>query len=233
MRKILVLALLVLLPACGGDDSESSDATTIPPTTRPTVEADKARAGRIVLTAADLPGYTEDTSPEEDSDEVDRAFAACVQNDPVLTAEEDTNPRTVDGADFDKTDEISVSSSATIAETEEQARAALEQLRQQTVLDCLGTAFRRELATSLDPGVTLRNVSVNNLPVAAAGDEAVGLRILATISAAGQTARVTSDVTAIRRDRAVAFLVTNGVGTPFSESERESLAAKLADRMGP
>ncbi len=104
MRKILVLiTTLVLLVGCGGDDdSESAESTTIPPTTRPTAEQDKQRAGRIVLTAADLPGYTEDTSPDEDDDEVDRAFAACVQNDPVLTAEEPENRRTVDGKDFDK-----------------------------------------------------------------------------------------------------------------------------------
>jgi hypothetical protein len=235
MRKILVLlTTLVLLVGCGGDDdSESSDSTTIPPTTRPTAELDKQRAGRIVLTAADLPGYTEDTSPDEDDDEVDRAFAACVQNDPVLTAEEPENPRTVDGKDFDKGDELSVGSSATIAETQEQAQAAIAQLRNQTVLDCLQSAFRRELAASLDPGVTLRNVAVSALPVATAGDEAVGVRVAATLSAAGETVQVTSDVTAIRRERAVAFLVTNGVGNRFSNAEREALALKMADRMAP
>ena len=69
--------------------------------------------------------------------------------------------------------------------------------------------------------------------MAPVGDEAVGLRFLITISAEGETARVTLDVTIIRRERAVAFLSTNGVGTAFPESERASLAAKMADRMAP
>ena len=233
MRKILVLALLVLVPACGGGDSEeSSDATTAPTTGRATAEVDKARAGRIVLTGADLPGYTEDASADEDSPEVDKAFATCVDNDPILTAEPDTNPRTVDGSDFDKTDEMSVSSSATIGETEDQARKAIAQLRGQGVLDCMGRSFREELSESLGAQALLREVSVEKLPVAAAGDESVGLRLLATIGVANQSVRVSSDVTAIRRERAVAFLVTTGVNEPFPEVERTALANKMASRMG-
>jgi hypothetical protein len=232
MRKILVLALLVLVPACGGDDSDSSDPTTAPTTARATAEVDKARAGRIVLTAADLPGYTEDVSAEEDP-EVDEAFAACVENDPVLTAQPGTNPRTVDGSDFDKSDEQSVSSTATIAETEDQARAAMARLRGQGVLDCLRTTFRDELRETLGSEATLRSVEVDELPVSDAGDESVGLRLVATVGVQGQTVRITSDVTAIRRERAVAFLVTNGVNSPFPQAERTGLATKMAGRMGP
>ena len=232
MRKILVLALLVLVPACGGDDSDSADTTAPPTTARATAELDKARAGRIVLTGADLPGYTEDVSAEEDP-AVDEAFAACVENDPVLTADPATNPRTVDGSDFDKSDEQSVSSSAVIAETEDQARAAMGRLREQGVLDCLGTNFREELGETLGSEATLRSVDVDELPVAAAGDESVGLRLVATIGVEGETVRVTADVTAIRRERAVAFLVTNGVNSPFPQAERTDLATKMAGRMGP
>ena len=233
MRKILVLVLAVLIAGCGGDDSESSDATTIPPTTRPTPEADKARAGRIVLTAADLPGYTEDTEPEEDDDEVDRAFAACMQNDPVLTAEEGTNPRTVDGGDFERNEELTVGSEATIAETEDQAREALNKVRSPAVLDCFTRTIRTELPKTLDPGVSLRNVAVTSPTVTPVGDESVGLRIALTLSAQGETARLVLDVTIIRRERAVAFLSTTGVNTAFPEAERASLATKMADRMGP
>lgn len=235
MRKVLAaVAAAVLLVGCGGDDdSEPAGGDNAPATTVPTAEQDKQRAARIVLTAPDLPGYTEDTESEEDDDEVDRAFAGCVQNDPVLIAEEPADPRTVEGKDFEKADDQSVSSKATIAQTEAQAQAAVAQLRNQTVLDCLETTVRRELATSLGQGVTVQSVSVSNLPVATVGDEAVGLRIQATLSARGETARVTSDVTVIRRERAVAFLSTNGVRNPFSNSERDALAVKMADRMGP
>ena len=232
MRKTLALvsAVVVLLVGCGGDDDEPSEGGA-PAATAPSAEQDKQLAARIVLTAADLPGYREDTSPEEDDDEVDRAFAGCVQNDPVLTAQEPADPRTVEGKDFDKGDEQSVGSKATIAGTEAQAQAAVTRLRDQTVLRCLEGAVRRELGASLDPGVTLESISVSNLPVATVGDETVGVRVTATLSARGQTARVTSDVTVMRRGRAVAFLSTNGVGTPFPNSERDALATKMAGRM--
>lgn len=234
MRKLLVLALLVFVPACGGGDSESSDTTNAPTTARATAEVDKARAGRIVLTGADLPGYTEDAATDEDDDpEVDRAFATCVKNDPILTAEPDTNPRTVDGSDFEKTDELSVGSTATIGETEDQAKKAISRLREEGVLDCMGTSFREELAKSVPSGASLRDVSVEKLSVAAAGDESVGLRLVAVLAVRSESVRVTSDITAIRRERAVAFLVTTGVGTSFPEGERTALATKMAGRMGP
>ncbi|HEX2042016.1 MAG TPA: hypothetical protein VHF24_05195 [Acidimicrobiales bacterium] len=235
MRKFLVLATaLVLLVGCGGDDSESSQPTTAPTSAQPTPEQDKARAGRIVLTAADLPGYTEDPdSDEDDDDETERVLGGCVQNDPVLTADEPESPRTVEGKEFNKGETQSVSSTATIAETQEQAEAALAQLRNQTVLNCLESGARRELAGSVGPGATVQAVSVSSLPVPTVGDEAVGLRIEATITAQGQTVRVTTDVTAVRRERAVAFLSTTGVRNPFSPSERQALATRMADRMGP
>ena len=237
VRKIAALALtvLALVPACGGgdDDTESSEATTPPTTARATAEVDKARAGRIVLTGADLPGYTEDASTDEDSPEVDRAFAACVNNDPILTADAATHPRTVEGSDFDKTDELSMSSSATIGETEDQARAALVQLRQEAVPDCLARTFREELSRSIGSEALLRSVDVESLSVPTAGDESVGLRLVAVVGAGGQTVRVTSDVTAIRRERAVALLVTTGVNELFPEPERATLADKMAARMGP
>lgn len=233
MRRITAVLLVMILWGCGGDDSDSSTTATAPPTTRDPVQVDKERATRIVLTATDLPGYTEDTAPEEEDDEVDKAFAACLQNDPVLTADEPANPRTVDGKDFEKGEELTVSSKATIAATEDQARTALTQVRSRTVLDCFTRTIRTELPKTLDPGVNLGNVTVTSPAVAPVGDEAVGLRIVLVLSAEGETARVTLDVTIIRRERAVAFLSTNAVNTAFPEAERASLATKLADRMGP
>ncbi len=233
MPKLLapVTAVLVLLVGCGGGDDEPASPGGGPQTTVPSAEQDKQLAGRIVLTAADLPGYREDTSPEGDDEGIERAFAVCVQNDPVLTATEPEHPRTVEGKDFDRAGQQSVSSKVTVAETEAQAQAALAQLRNQTVLDCLEGAVRRELPASLDPGVSVENVSVSTLPVATVGDETVGVRIAVTVAAEGETARVISDVTIIRGGRAVAFLSTNGVGTPFSNSERDALAMKMAERM--
>ena len=234
MRKIVVLALLVLVPACGGGDDSGpeSRATTVPPTTRSAVDVDKERAQRIVLTAADLPGYTEDpVTADEEDDETDRAFEACMQNDAVLTAEAETNPRTAEGREFSKGDEVNVGSEAIVAETEEQAKTALNVVRQPSARNCLGTAFREELAKTLDPGVTLRSVNANTLSTPTVGDEAVGMRVLATITGGGQTIRANVDFTIIRRERAVAFLLTSQLNSPFPESERAALATKMADRM--
>ncbi len=231
MRKILalVIAVMLLVGCGGGDGSESSEGNGAAATTLPSVEQDKQLAGRIVLTAADLPGYRE--AREEDDDEgIERAFAGCVQNDTVLTAQEPGDPRTVEGNDFRKGDEQSLGSKATIAETDVQAQAALARLRDQTVLRCLEGAVRREAAASLDPGVTLQTITVSNLPVATVGDDTVGLRIQVTLGVQGQTVPVTSDLTVMRRGRAVAFLFTAGAGT-FPSSERDALATKMAERM--
>lgn len=219
MRRLIVVALLALVPACGGSE-------------KPSAAEDKALAQKIVLKEADLPGYTEDAeSDDEPEDETDRAFDACMQNDPVLTADSDTNTRTVEGSDFSRGDEVNVSSQATVAESEDQARNALRIVRQQSVRDCLGRSFRDEMGRELDPEVTLEDASVSNLSVAKVGDEATGMRIQATISGGGESLRFTSDITIIRRERAVGFLLTSQLGTPFPESERASLARKMADRM--
>jgi hypothetical protein len=78
----------------------------------------------------------------------------------------------------------------------------------------------------------VRSVNVDDLPVAV-GDEAAGFRLVATVSVRGQTVRVTSDFTAIRRDRAVAYLLTSGVNSPFPQAERTALVTKMAGRMDP
>jgi len=226
-----VLLLLVALTGCGGDDSSSDTPSTSPPPTRPQAEVDKERAARTLLTAADLPGYTEDTSPDTNQG-FEAAFAGCVNNDPVLTAKAPAHPRTVEGKDFEKGD-LQVGSEATVAETEDQAKAALNQLRSRTVTDCIGRAARTELAKQLDPSITIISLNLTPLPVARAGDEAVGLRFVVTVSAEGETGRGTSDLTIIRRERAVARLNTGATDATFPESERASLATKMADRMAP
>ena len=226
-----VLLLLVALTGCGGDDSSSDTPSTSPPPTRPQAEVDKERAARTVLTAADLPGYTEDTSP--DTQGSDAAVAKCVKDAAILTAKEATNPRTVEGKKFQKTEETSVISKATVAETEDQAKAALNEVRSKTVVDCIGREARAELVKGLDPGVTITSVTVTVQTVAPVGDEATGVRFAVTLTAQGDTARVMSDTTFIRKDREIAFLTTATVNSSFPESERASLATKMAGRMAP
>ncbi len=62
-RGVAVTAALLLASCGGGDESSSADkdrpTTTVAPTTTvPAPAADKARAERIVLTAANVPGFT-------------------------------------------------------------------------------------------------------------------------------------------------------------------------------
>src|SRR5687768_12818183 len=84
-RWALALAAAVLsVSACGG----GGDA--------PTVAEDKATSERIVLTSADLPGFT--MEPDEPDDDSSGSFKECVKDNPLLTG--NNKPRSTDGAGF-------------------------------------------------------------------------------------------------------------------------------------
>ncbi len=102
---------------------------------------------------------SESPSTDDSPDPSEAAAEACVGGDPVLTSDEQSNPRAADGPDFES-DAYLVGSSVVVAESEDQART-------------------------------------------------------------------------VRKERAVAMLTTGGVGSPFPDAGRDSLARKMADRMGP
>ena len=226
----------VMLVACG-DDEESSTPTTAQATTTTLsqVELDKQKAQRVVLTATDVPGFTQDPPDADDENvELDAAANACVNNNPLLVRlGEDNDPRGAASPDFSQdisaTQTASVSSSATFAENDEEARTALTAASAASFPGC----FSNALATALrsDPDFTNVTVSTARLPNLNAGDQSVGWRSTARARVSGQNLTFYFDFTFIRSGRGVAVLSGLGVSAPFPEGERGRLASVLAGRM--
>jgi len=230
------LVSVMVLVGCGdGDDDESSQpGITVAPTstTLSQIQLDKQKAQRIVLTATDVPDYTTDApdSSDEISPEGQAAFNTCVNNDPLLIAlDSDNDPRGALSPDFSKGDTITIGSSATFAETEDQARAAITTLNAASFPAC----FQRAIAEELRRDGTVTNVTVTTtkLPALTVGDQSVGFRSVARFRAGGQSFILNADSTFIRTGRALVLLDFSSVGTAFPAAERSRLATAIAGRM--
>ncbi len=232
-RQALALGAtaVMLLVACGDDESSAPSTTASTTTTLSQVELDKQKGQRVVLTAADVPGFTQDPpDPDDDSAELEAAANACVNNNPVLVQlGKDADPRGANGQDFSKGEEATLSSSVTFAETEEQARSAITDAGVASFPNC----FSRALTAALRAQGTFTNVSVTTakLPVLTVGDGSVGYRSTARARVAGTAVTLYFDATFIRSGRGVAVIDGFTLGAPFPEAERVRLATLVAQRM--
>jgi hypothetical protein len=232
------LAAALFITGCGDDGDkkggESSAQTTIATTTSTTLsqaQLDKAKAPRVVLTLADLPGYTMDPPDPTATSSLGTEAGACINNNPVLARlGDDSDPRGTVGADFSKGENITVGSSVTFAETDDQARTAFTDLSAASFPSCFSKAFAADLKKQ-DP--TFTNVSVNTtkLPAITVGDQSVGFRNVARVTSSGVNVTLNIDFTFIRVGRAVAELDTVAVATQFAAADRLRLATALAGRM--
>ena len=234
---VLGLVAVLLLGGCGddGDDNESSSpATTVAPATTTTLsqaQLDKQKAQRIVLAAPDLPGYSQDPpDPSADSPEFEAAANACVNNSPVIVAlGTDNDPRGAASPDFSKGETVTVSSSVTFAETEDQARTAMADASVATFPACFSRAFTTELRK--DPTYTNVSVTTTKLPAITAGDQSLGYRVVAKFRTEGTNVTLNIDFTFVRVGRAFAGIDALSATTPFPAAERLRLATLIAGRM--
>jgi hypothetical protein len=233
---VLGLAAVLVLGGCGDDkDSASSTTTTVAPATTTTLsqaQLDKQKAQRIVLTAPDLPGYSQDP-PDPSSDnspEFNAAANVCVNNNPVIVAlRSDNDPRGVASPDFSKGEGVTVSSTVSFAETEDQARTALADVGAASFPACFSKALTAELRK--DPTNANVSVTTTKLPDITAGDQSLGYRVVAKFRTQGTNATVNFDFTFVRVGRAVASLDDLSVTTAFPAAERQRLATLIAGRM--
>ena len=228
---LCVTAVLVLV-ACG-DDEDSSTPTTVPSTstTISQVELDKQKGQRVVLTAADVPGFTEDPpDADDDSVELEAAANACVNNDPLLARlGEDDDPRGASSPDFSRGEELTVNSGVTFGENDDQARASMTALGAATFTTCFSNALAEEIRR--DPIFSNVSVTTARLPALNAGDQSVGYRSTARARAGGQAITFYFDFTFIRSGRVLSVISGLGIGTPFPEADRSRLATTIAGRM--
>jgi len=232
-RAALGLAAVLVLGGCG-DDDDSAPATRVAPATTTTlsqVQLDKQRAQRIVLTATDLPGYTQDSPGTSGaSPEFEAAANACVNHNPLIVAlGQDTDPRGATSPAFSKGGTVTVSSRVTFGEAEDAARAVMADLNAPPFPAC----FSRAYTTDLRKDATNTNVSVSTtkLPIVNVGDQSVAYRTVARFRTQGTNIVLNVDFTFIRTGRAFCLLQDLQATTPFPEAERLRLATALAGRM--
>jgi hypothetical protein len=228
------LAAVLAFGACGDDEDSASSTTTAPPATTTTlsqIQLDEAKAQRIVLSATDLPGYTQDPPDSSaDSPEFEAAANACVNNNPLIVAlGTDTDPRGATSPDFSKGDTVTVTSSVTFGDTEDAARSVMTDLNAASFPACFSRAFTTELRKD----TTNSNVSVTTtkLPAINVGDQSVGYRTVARFRTQGTNVVLNVDFTFIRVGRAFGSIQDLQATTAFPEAERLRLATALAGRM--
>jgi hypothetical protein len=231
---VLGLAAVMVFGACGDDEDSASSTTTVAPATTTTlsqVQLDKAKAQRIVLSATDLPGYTQDPpDPGADSPEFEAAANACVNNNPLIVAlGTDTDPRGAVSPDFSKGDTVTVTSSVTFGDTEDAARSVMTDLNAASFPACFSRAFTTELRKD----TTNSNVSVTTtkLPALNVGDQSVAYRTVARFRTQNTNIVLNVDFTFVRVGRAFGSIQDLQATTPFPDAERLRLATALAGRM--
>jgi hypothetical protein len=215
MTAFAVSAALLLVAACGGGSG-------LPPAAE-----DEAAARKVVLSAADLPGYTQEpVDPEDRSSALDR----CVADNPLLNVED--NPRGASGPDVTKDDKnVQVQSGALFAEKDADAQKAFSDIEAALSSQCLKDEMRNSLGEAVDPGVVVRTVSAEMLPAPGGTDESVAARVTVPLESEDERLTVYADLTFLREGRGVAGVFTLQAGSPFPDAERTRLAEVVGQRL--
>ncbi len=212
---LAVTAAVLSASACGGGDT-------------PTVAEDKATSERIVLTSADLPGFT--LEPDEPDDDSTGSFKECVKDNPLLTG--DNKPRSTDGAGFTRDDgNLRVQSGAFVAEKVDEARSAFSDIAAALGGDCLREGLARTVREGADPGVIVRDVTSEPLPELEVADDYAATRLAVPIEAGRERITLHVDMTFLREGRILAGVFTLRAGTPFDDAERTRLVRLLGERV--
>jgi hypothetical protein len=230
--KAAVLGLVAVLLFAGCGDDKDDNETSTPTTTLSQAQLDKQKAQRINLTAPDLPGYAQDPPDpsSESSPEFEAAANACANNNPVFVAlATDSDARGATSPDFSKGETVTVSSSVTFAETEDQARTTMTEVGAASFPACFSRAFTAEIRT--EPTYSNVSVTTTKLPAITAGDQSLGYRVVVKFRTEGTNLTANFDMTLIRVGRAVASVDAYSLTTPFPAAERLRLATLVAGRM--
>lgn len=237
-RRLAVplVASLFLLTACGGENddgaddrdvsqgvetSESadspSDATPETPSQTPTesasdTEADQAIAEAALLTLQDFPAGWEAAPPAE-NDEEDRPgrerIADCVGVDyEQLYDEENTE---ADSPTFIAENDNEVSQTVSLASDEADMVEVFEIGSTQTFLECAGESIKDSVAEEGEDGVSVGEVTVNQLTVGSFGDETLAYRVTVPIEAEGFNIDVKLETALVRVGRAQVNISTTSL----------------------
>ena len=227
LRWRLVVAVLVLtLVGCGGG-GRGVDEDAVGPVPATGKEGDTARARTLVMQQADMPAGWRGAAHTETPLEKTRAkeLAQCLgRPDP-----ESARSARVYGPDLSM-GQMQVSSSATVLNSADDAKADLAAVRGPKYGDCVVTAFRVDLQRQA-PEARVERVASEPLPVESFGDGSVGIRLTADLVYADRTDHLFADLVYISKDRSTVSATFFSFHQPFPASLEQSLVSRMGNRI--
>ncbi|MEY2478961.1 MAG: hypothetical protein QOG87_4276 [Actinomycetota bacterium] len=213
-----------------GVDPAEGGTTTLPPTTTaPAVNTagDQARADGFVLRAADLPAGWEELDPEalaEDSSS-DAGAGCTVPDDPT-----ESDALTGEAGSAFLHDMSFAFSGALVLRTEKDAVRAMEVFRE--LMDCFADDFVAGVREGAE-GATVTHGEFASLGYPMYGDETTASSMPVTVSGPGGRVPLRVDLLAVRRDRAVSYVMAIVGANDFTPQHERGMLSAIADRMAP
>jgi hypothetical protein len=220
--SVLVLVPLVALAGCGGSTKKVDPA------------ADLAVAKAAVLTAADLPGYTDEPHAKSDDlpDAQKKSFAACM-GAPTTIFDDVPGAQKADSPDFSKEPAAQVSNSVSIDPKKSDVEDRWKQLASSKAAPCFQKLFETVFKAGAEgaPNVTFGPMDVTKFDPGV-GDRSVGYSVTFSATSSGRNLKFFADVLFLPRDRAEIEIDFFNQDTPTSRSFETALAQKVYDRVG-
>jgi hypothetical protein len=222
--SIVSVGLLALV-ACSSSTAKSGETKQTGPA------ADLAVAKAAVLSAADLPGYTETPYKETDDipQSVKKKFAECMHTD-VTIFDDTPGAQKAHSSDFDK-DGAQVSGSVEIDPQKSDIDKGWNQLTTPGVDKCLQQLLQAAFTLSAPSGTTVGTASLERFEVAI-GDRSVGYTVKIPATTQGTNVVVYADLLYVARDRAGIDLTAINSTQPFDRATEIALAQAMYDRVG-
>jgi hypothetical protein len=225
---LMSVTAVLLLAGCGGGSAAGHSFAEPTIAIEPTAQA---RAEAMLMTSDDLPASW---TSKPDTANHDRSASCAYGSGATETGRAYSDQ-------FERTDasyDIHAQSQSIVFQTEDQARAVFEGVRDDAVPDCLSRAFTEAQRKDPDPDVEVHVTGADPLPVAKAGDESSGVRLTVDVTHAGHTTPVYLDLVFVRVGDSMSVLYLINPREPFDQTEQVSgspstadLAGVIADRM--
>jgi hypothetical protein len=210
--RICSVSLLcaAVLSTCGGGGSGTATTAPVSPTDQKITDA-------AVLTLADFPPGWRADKPSDESGGADK----CWGDAKIVGAVTRSMQFAKDNAVVGNTTRLAVDTTT--------AMAFMTLLRKQTTIDCLKEVLTGFFATNVKGKV--ESVKFGQLSTAPIGDDVVAYQIAAVVSVGELKPSAYFDLLFVRVGRGITYVVAADALAPFPESDRNTLARKVVDRL--
>lgn len=235
----VLLALGMLLGACGGGDGGDGDSAGTTQVTQ-NLAADRALAEQAVLRISDFPPGWEAKPHEEAPDDptITRQMSECLKVDLALL--ERDNPASADSPDFKSPEQAEVDNSVGIAPSNGKAQELFTIFERPDTPGCLTKAVaeviqqalkRPKAGEELPQGVTVGQVTINRASFPTMGERTVAFRATVPVRFGGLDLNLYADFVLALKGRAAALLFFSDVGSPFPTEQALRLTKIVVDRL--